>query len=223
MISYLYLQDFDQDGNGASYQEPDETQKTDHFTKGGPSRETNLTETSKTKAPSLVGTDEVPYNNPRVYMAADKFGIDPLRDLARERLASWLKCIWDKEAFPLVVRSVFQSLPLHESQIPDVVADLMSEKAENLLKQELVLDLLEEFGGVTIAVLREVAGYFRDSEVERERLAALCEPDSFENTLVSKLNRISRCKHYQAAFSVRVDISATDFGTVRCGSCRTRH
>lgn len=223
MISYLYLQDFDQDGNGSPYQGLNETEKTDHSTKGGPSRETNITETPETKAPSAVGADEVPYNNLRVYMAADKFGIDPLKDLARDLLASWLKCNWDKEAFPRVVRSVFQSLPLHESQLPDIVAHLISEKAENLLKQESVLDLLEEFGGLTIAVLKEVVGYFRDSKAERERLVALCEQDSFGNTLMSKLNRISRCRHCQAAFNLRVDSSAIDFGTVRCGSCRTRH
>lgn len=223
MGSYLYLQDFDQDGNGSSYQELDGTENTDHSTPEGLSREINRSEISETKASSAVGTDEVPYNNLRVYVAADKFGVDKLKDLARDRMTSWLQCNWDKEEFPLAVRKIFQSLPLHESQLPDIVVHLISEKAEHLLKQESVLDLLEEFGGLAIAVLKEVHGYFRDSEAERGRLAALCEQDSFGNTLMNKINRIPRRRHCQSVFYARVDSSAMDFGTLRCGSCRTRH
>lgn len=108
-------------------------------------------------------------------------------------------------------------------QLPDIVAHLISEKVENLLKQESVLDLLEEFGGLTIAVLKEVVGYFQGSEAECERLVALCVQDTFGNKLMCKLNGISRCRHCQAAFNLRVDSSKMDFGTVRYGSCRTRH
>lgn len=94
-------------GAAAPYQELNETEQTDHATREGPSRETNITEASETNAPLTAGIDEVPYNNLHVYMAADKFGIDPMKDLARDRLANGLKCNWDKEAFPRVVRSVF--------------------------------------------------------------------------------------------------------------------
>ena len=221
LISYLYLQDFDQDGSGPSYQGLNETEKSDYAAReGSPS---SITDTSDTKAPSAVGSDKVPYNNLRVYMAADKFGIDPLKGLARDRLASWLQCNWDKQEFPQVVRCVFQSLPPHESQLPDFVAHLISEEAESLLKQESVLDLLEEFGDLTIAILKEVVGSLKSSEGECKRLIALCVEDTFAHNLMCKLNRISRCRHCQAAFNIRVDTDRIDFGTVRCGSCRTRH
>lgn len=134
----------------------------------------------------------------------------------------WLKCNWDKESFPLVVREIFQTLPSHELQLPDIVARLIPEKAETLLQQESVLDLLEDFGGLTIAMLKEVHGYLRSSEAERERLIALCEKDTFGRILMSKINQISRCRHCQIEFNARVD-SEYDFGTFRCGRCRTRH
>lgn len=54
-------------------------------------------------------------------MAAEKFGIDPLKDLARDRLASCLQRNWNNEEFPQVVRSVFQPLPPHETQLPDII------------------------------------------------------------------------------------------------------
>lgn len=214
MISYLYLQDFGQDGSGPSYQELNETGKADHATREGPPREINITETSETKAPSAVGTNEVPYNDLRVYMAADKFSIDPLKDLARDCLASWLKRNWDKEEFPQMMRSVFQSLPPHESQLPDIVVHLISEKAPNLLQQESMLDLLEEFGDLTITVLKEVAGYFHNSEVECEWLVNM-----LGNGLMSKLNWIPRCRHCQVVFNLWVDREEIGFGTVQCESC----
>lgn len=223
LLSYLYLQDFDQDGSGPSYQEVNEAEKADHATREGPSDGISINETSESKALSAVGPDKVPYNNLRVYMAADKFGIDPLKDLARDRLASWLKHNWDKEEFPQVVRSVFQFLPPHESELPDIVAHLIAENAQGLLKQESLLDLLEEFWNLTVAVLKEVVECFQNSEVERQRLLALCEQDSFGERLMRKINRISRCRHCQAPFNVRVDSDAMYFETVRCGSCRTRH
>lgn len=223
LISYLYLQDFDQDGSGSSYQVLNETGIVDHAIREGSPMEINITETPETKAPSAAGTDEVPYNNLHVYVAADKFGIDSLKNLARDRLASWLQRNWDKEEFPQVVRSVFQSLPPHESQLPDIITHLISEKAEDLLKQESVLDLLQEFGGLAIAVLKEVVGYFQSSEAERKRLVALCVENTFGNSLTYKLNGISRCRHCQAAFNLRVERETIGFGTVRCGICRTRH
>ena len=222
-MSYLYLQDFDQDGSGPSYQELHETEKADYAAGEGAPSEISITETSDTKAPSTVGSDKVPYNTLRVYMAADKFGIDPLKDLARDHLASWLQCNWDKQEFPQVVKCVFQSLPPHESQLPDFVTHLISEEAESLLKQESVLDLLGEFGDLTVAILREVAGNLKGSEGERKRLIALCVEDTFGNNLVCKLNGIPRCRHCQAAFNLQVERETIGFGTVRCRSCRTRH
>lgn len=129
LLSYLYVQDFDQDGNSPSYQGLNGTENTDHSTKEELASEIEIDETSETTVSSAVGTDEVPYINLRVYMAADKFGIDNLRDLARDRMEYWLKCNWDKESFPLVVREIFQTLPSHELQLPDIVARLISEKA----------------------------------------------------------------------------------------------
>ena len=73
LVSYLYLQDFDQDGSGPSDQELNETEKADHAAREGPPSEISITETSETKAPSAVRADKVPYNNLRVYMAADKW------------------------------------------------------------------------------------------------------------------------------------------------------
>lgn len=91
-------------------------------------------------------------------MAADKFGIDPLKDLARGRLASWLKSNWRKEVFPKVARSVLQSVPPQESHLPDIVANFISKNADYLLRRESTSDILGEFGGLTVAVLKDVAG-----------------------------------------------------------------
>ena len=66
LVSYLYLQDFDQDGSGPSDQELNETEKADHAAREGPPSEISITETSETKAPSAVRADKVPYNNLRV-------------------------------------------------------------------------------------------------------------------------------------------------------------
>lgn len=75
LLSYLYVQDFDQDGNSPSYQELNGAENTDNSTKEELASEIEIDETSETTVSSAVGTDEVPYINLRVYMAADKFGL----------------------------------------------------------------------------------------------------------------------------------------------------
>lgn len=143
MISYLYLQDYDQDGDGSIHHGINETATADLPTSETFFGEANLLEISE--------TDEVPYNNLRVYMAADKFGIDPLKDLARDRLTSWLRRNWYAVAFPQVVRSVLETLPAHESQIPEGIAHFIAGHAGRLLKYKQMLNLLQEFGSLTTA------------------------------------------------------------------------
>lgn len=211
MISYLYLQDYDQDGDGSIHNGINETATADLPTSETFFGEANLLEISE--------TDEVPYNNLRVYMAADKFGIDPLKDLARDRLTSWLRRNWYAVAFPQVVRSVLETLPAHESQIPESIAHFIAGHAGRLLKCKQMLNLLQEFGSLTTAVLKEVVRNFQNSEVEHEQLVALCKEDRPGNGLRTTVNENPQCRHCKAMFNLQVD----DSWVVRCGTCRTRH
>lgn len=210
MISYLYLH-YDQDGDGSIHHGTNETATADLPSSEAPSGEANWLEISE--------TDEVPYNNLRVYMAADKFGIDPLKDLARDRLTSWLKRNWYVVAFPQVVRSVLETLPAHESQIPESIAHFIVGHAGRLLKCKQMLNLLQAFGSLTTAVLKEVVQNFQDAEMEHEQLVALCKEDRLGNGLRIKINENPKCRHCKAMFNLQVD----DSWVVCCGMCRTRH
>lgn len=78
------------------------------------------------------GTPNIPspsiaYNDLRVYVAADKFGIEPLKTLAKQRFITWANSNWSSAAFPAVVREVFASIPV-QSQ---VFARLLSGSVRN--------------------------------------------------------------------------------------------
>lgn len=85
-----------------------------------------------------------------------------------------------------------------------------------------MLDVLEEFGTLTTAVLIKLVGRLRQSDEERERLIALG-TQSFGSGLMRTVNSLTKCRHCYGEFNLRVESATIGWGSVRCGKCRTRH
>jgi hypothetical protein len=102
------------------------------------------------------GSDEIVRNHLRVYLAADKFGIFPLRELATTRIVNWAKSNWRSGNFLDIAQEIWSSTPPHENKLRDAIAEIVSINIQHLLAQDNVNDILVADPKFTVAVLRQV-------------------------------------------------------------------
>lgn len=87
-------------------------------------------------------------------MAADKFDIAPLKQLARTRLIKWI----DKNAnrLPFVVREIWaRPLPPLETELQGAIINAISSHAQEFLKTDEGTVFLMALPEITIAVLKK--------------------------------------------------------------------
>ncbi|GKZ80075.1 hypothetical protein AnigIFM56816_004291 [Aspergillus niger] len=86
-------------------------------------------------------------------MAADKFDIAPLKQLARPRLISWI----DKNAnrLPFVVLEIWVTLPPLETELRDAIVKAISCHIEGFLNNDESIAILTNLPAIAIAVLKE--------------------------------------------------------------------
>ncbi|KAA8642915.1 BTB/POZ domain-containing protein [Aspergillus tanneri] len=177
VVSYLYLQDYDQERNGLGCPESKEARSVANCNSGA----TPLDNAGETKSPEMetslasisTASEATAYNNLHVYIAADKFGIEPLKTLARDRLANWMRRNWNEEVFAQVVRDVLQSSPPHEKEFRDIVIGVIIDNIQ-IVKQERVMALVGEFGFLGSAVVKELVQHLQFSTKKRRQLVKLC-------------------------------------------------
>lgn len=95
------------------------------------------------------------YNHLKVYEAAGKFLIEPLKLLAKDRFITWVKANWGHKRFSNVIRHVLDSPSAN-----DVHGELVQILSENIvyhLNQDKMVKVLEENPKIAIAVLKNVA------------------------------------------------------------------
>lgn len=217
-LSYIYLQDYDEGDGRLNLNERGETGVV-----GNTDTESCIQDANVAEAASATEVKDRAHNNLRVYIVADKFGTFPLKKLAKDRLVSWAEENWRDEGFPDAVREIISSAPPQETELCEDLANVISKNAQDLVERESILEVLEEFGVLSTAVLQKLVGRLKYSEEERERLITLCGQDSFGHALMTKVNWLARCRHCHAEFNLRVDDSTIGWGSIRCGRCRTRH
>ncbi|KAH1523433.1 hypothetical protein KXX29_007927 [Aspergillus fumigatus] len=101
-------------------------------------------------------SDEIARNHLRVYLAADKFGMFPLRELATTRIVKWAKSNWRTENFPDVAQEIWRSTPPHENKLRDEIVEIVSTHVQYLLNQDSLNDILIKNPKFTVAVLKQV-------------------------------------------------------------------
>ncbi|KAJ5969415.1 BTB/POZ protein [Penicillium viridicatum] len=89
-------------------------------------------------APSITDVDSskfaknIALNNMRVFIAADKFGIAPLQSSATQKFSKWAAENWNSPVFPEVIQEVMESVPSYESNLQEVVVDIICTHIFNL-------------------------------------------------------------------------------------------
>lgn len=153
-----------------------------------------------------------------VFIAADKFEIEPLKSLATQKFSRWATANWNSPIFPDVVHEVMTSVPSHESSLREIIVDVISTHITDLIERpeilHLLLHLLDSFGclgSLTIASL-----------VRNGQLKHAKENDAFE-VFIQKLVSFEKCQKCFTPFNVRLKFREYEMGVFRCASCGARH
>lgn len=192
----------------------------------------------------------VAFNNLRVYVAADKFDVEALKNLASQRFMRWLTKNTACAALPHILRELMLTVPGHDDDLRNRVVKHLAGSAKGIMEMNGMLPVMQEFGvlaaGLLIKVIEETSALRADkislktaqldlkrllNEAKLQRREVLEEHltnDEFWKSdwqrLSSRLNSITRCKGCNASMSVRIAGPPFKFGeTVQCKACNTKH
>lgn len=140
ILSYLYFQDYSPGDQIAFWQTLRASVKSDM-----------KPASSQTK----VETEAQAYSHLKVYEAAGKYLIEPLRLLAKDRFISWVKANVLHGSLSGVFRQVLDSPMAHD--LHGEITQILSENIVYCLNQDKMVETLEDYPKIAIAVLRNVA------------------------------------------------------------------
>ncbi|KAJ5465328.1 uncharacterized protein N7458_001014 [Penicillium daleae] len=101
--------------------------------------------------------DGIPRSHRGVYLAADKFGIFSLRELASSRIVNWAKSNWNLGCFPHIVEDIWCTTPPHENGLRDAIVEVVSTNIQHFLTQNEGNNVFNDNPAFTVAVLKRVA------------------------------------------------------------------
>ncbi|KAJ9308090.1 hypothetical protein DTO217A2_2331 [Paecilomyces variotii] len=161
------------------------------------------------RATADITTRDIGNNIIKVYIAADKYGIAPLKSLAGKRFERWIKSNLHSEAFYDIVREVMTRIPQHDPHLRDVVADTISENIVSLAKEERIFRFLDTHGSLGSAVIAKLA--------KGRVMSVAAEVNSMPDLLTQKLDGRHSCRHCGLAMNVRIEKAECLYGIIRCG------
>ena len=166
-----------------------------------------LLQGSETK--EIIGTEikedepkdnEISYSDLAVYIAADKFGIHPLKEFAVASLKRWAEIKWDSAIFPQIARETMSWSPPQDKLLTDVLAIIIYNNLERLAGNADIARLLQNFGSLTYSLITEMHknSRARESQLLREIWTF---PNALDNLAVT-INSVPDCRHCSSAMNV---------------------
>ncbi|KAJ9300729.1 hypothetical protein DTO271G3_1893 [Paecilomyces variotii] len=214
VLSFLYLQKYNENGHIVPMGDVAELKKPEAQLSQS-DIENSDSEDSAGCSADVEDKRSIAYNHIRVYVAADKYDIAPLKSLAGKLFASWTSSNWKSEAFYDAVREVMACVPPHDLHLRDVVVDTISENIISLAKQKSIFQLMDTHGSLGSAVIAKLVQSDRVMATETEKYAVL-------DKLAQKLDGRHSCRHCGRAMNVRIE-KGDLLGMIRCASCHTQH
>ncbi|CAI7631447.1 unnamed protein product [Penicillium discolor] len=95
------------------------------------------------------------YNNFSVYLAADKFGILPLKELALSKLSAWIRDHYMTPWFPKIALEIMTSMP-HDSSLLGLLVDVISNHVYTLGNNNEILELLKDHGQLGSLIISRI-------------------------------------------------------------------
>jgi predicted membrane protein len=109
-------------------------------------------------------------NNHRVFIAADKFEITRLKNLARVRLIDWIKT--NPELFPVVVQEIWVTIPPMETELRNAIIKEIAYHAQIFLVHDKGITIMNDIPELTIDVLKATVELLKATVDENARLKA---------------------------------------------------
>ncbi|OAL38196.1 hypothetical protein AYO20_02648 [Fonsecaea nubica] len=151
MVSYMYTFDYEDEKN--------QSLKSDDRSSVSPEEGEEAVEITSVKSDIVSDHNE---NQPalvssvRVYAIADKYGIPPLKELARQRFCDWAETNWLHEDFCSIAQEIFSSTPHNDRGLRDVVVQIVAMHANDLIQKDEFRSLVEEVGDLGLGILCQV-------------------------------------------------------------------
>lgn len=103
------------------------------------------------------GNDQRPVSpmlfNIKVYTAADKYDIPPLKSCARKKFDKVVDTCWDMDDFAHAITLIYSSTPPTDRGLRDIVVDVAHEHLKELLKKDKFFRVLEETPGFAADII----------------------------------------------------------------------
>lgn len=115
-------------------------------------------------------SDQIARTHLGVYIAADKFRIFPLRELAFSRIVDWAKSNWDKEYFPSIVQDIWRDAPRLDNTLHDEIVKVVSANILHFRTQDDGFNVLVENNDFMLAVLVRVAADYAEVKEQNNKL-----------------------------------------------------
>ncbi|KAM5442950.1 hypothetical protein MferCBS31731_001823 [Microsporum ferrugineum] len=206
VLSFIYLQDYEETGHIVQL----ESTNTPEPPKANTRAATNSSYTKKVEGTTANAAAS---NNVQVYIAADKFGITPLKSLAAEKFTRWVNTNWDSPAFLHIVEEVMTSVPSHDQVLRNILADAISKNLTLFVNQKAILPLIESFGSLGSAIISKL--------VETGRVGAREQEKPRDLPRFGQVLRPRTCRNCTAVLSGgNIEY---DNGAIRCAFCLVRN
>lgn len=203
VLSFLYLRDYSENGHICQYQPISEL-----------ANKESDSSISETEPEIPEPANQSAFNNIKVFIAADKYAIIPLKTLATSKFSRWANTNYGSPVFHKVLEKVMTSVPPHETTLREVLADVLSRHIFDIMKDPEIVHILDSFGCLGSLVITKL--------VSNEMVKRPDESDIFQG-LVRKINSSRHCRHCSKDFNVRIKNGEYLDQGFRCASCNTRN
>lgn len=170
------------------------------------------------------------FSSVRLYATADKYDIQPLKDLARRRFTSWTAAHWTHAQFPSLAREIYDTTPPTDRGLRDEVERAIALHADALISHADVRALLQDIDDLALGVLSSViagrAARIRDLEADvaaaRSKLDDAQRRGKDASARLAKAYVVVDCRFCRKNYYVKADGDwAGDGGRFyRCDGCR---
>ena len=186
-------------------------------------------------------------NNALVYAAADKYAIEPLKTLAKERFHELAKSAWlSLSSLTSIAREVFSTTPASDGGLRKIVVSRCMANLDVLLKDEGFKELLEEDGSLGSSLLQaQHEKQISTDQIVQSLVSTQLQTNQTLNTQLAEARANTEAANQarnaiQETMDTRMEIlgswdgcrqCGTDFGAelregekcVRCWECGTKH
>lgn len=159
MVSFLYLQEYEEEGHIVSLGDEVESdaKPIPETRTESQDMQCDCDEDESVQAKLEVTSDSCAFNNFRVYIAAEKFGLQHLKILAASRLSSWFDCNWDSDVFVGIFENIVTLIHQSDRVLLPRIARVVSNHIPELIKMPGFDTLMSRSGMIGLLVITRLS------------------------------------------------------------------